>query len=145
MSAENSAANIEKITTIKKEILKLWVQEEKYWSLRSRLKWLKWGDKNSKFFHATTIQWQDRNKIQRLKNVMGEWIDGQEDVTKLIMEHFKTLYQSQGTHNIDPCLAVIPKLVDDSMNAELCQEISESEIKRQPSILEHLKLLEVMD
>ncbi|XP_025679206.2 uncharacterized protein [Arachis hypogaea] len=59
---------------IKKKISQLWRQEEKYWGMRSRLKWLKWGDKNSSFFHATTIQRRKRNKVERLKDKEGQWV-----------------------------------------------------------------------
>ena len=36
--------------------------------IKSRLKWLRWGDKNSKYFHATTTQMRAENKILRIKN-----------------------------------------------------------------------------
>lgn len=35
---------------INQEIEKLWRQEEMFWGMRSRINWLKWGDRNTKFF-----------------------------------------------------------------------------------------------
>lgn len=46
----------------------MWQQQEQYWAMRSRLNWLSWGDKNTKFFHATTIQRRQRNIIGMLKD-----------------------------------------------------------------------------
>lgn len=48
------------------QIERLWRQEESYWMMRSRISWLKGGDRNTKFFHATTIQRRQRNKISTL-------------------------------------------------------------------------------
>lgn len=39
-----------RIQHINKEIEALWRQEEMFWGMRSRIKWLKWGDRNTKFF-----------------------------------------------------------------------------------------------
>lgn len=46
----------------------LWKAEELYWCQRSRVNWLKAGDKNTRFFHLSTIQRRQRNRILRLKN-----------------------------------------------------------------------------
>lgn len=42
------------VTELRKKIDTLWKQEEQYWGQRSRIKWIKWGDKNSKLFHANS-------------------------------------------------------------------------------------------
>lgn len=47
---------------------------------RSRLKWLNWGDKNTKIFHISTEQRRDMNKLFRIKDTSGNWLQGQHDV-----------------------------------------------------------------
>jgi hypothetical protein len=52
-------------------ILKL---EEELWALKSRVGWVVEGDRNTKFFHTSTIVRRRANKIVRLRNSVGEWI-----------------------------------------------------------------------
>lgn len=42
------------IQALKKEINETLVREEVLWNQRSRALWLKCGDRNTRFFHATT-------------------------------------------------------------------------------------------
>ena len=55
------------------DILKL---EEDFWALKSRVGWVVEGDRNTKFFHTSTIIRRRFNKILRLKNFVREWIEG---------------------------------------------------------------------
>ncbi|TYJ37050.1 hypothetical protein E1A91_A05G349500v1, partial [Gossypium mustelinum] len=41
--------------------------EEKYWALRARSKWLKEGDRNTRFFHIRASGRRKKNSIERLK------------------------------------------------------------------------------
>lgn len=39
-----------------KELKVVWERKEKYWIQRSRVNWIKCGDKNTKFFHQSNLQ-----------------------------------------------------------------------------------------
>ncbi|XP_072084658.1 uncharacterized protein [Arachis hypogaea] len=114
---------------LKKQISELWKQEEKYWGQRSRLKWLKWGDKNTAFFHATIIQRRIRNRIDKLRDETGQWILGEANIMRLVERHFTKLFTSEGNRNLEECVTEIPKRVTREMNEELMANITDEEIK----------------
>ncbi|XP_025608180.1 uncharacterized protein [Arachis hypogaea] len=114
---------------LKTKISELWKQEEKYWGLRSRLKWLKWGDKNTAFFHASTIQRRIRNRIDIVKDGTGRWIQGEANIMRLVERHYTELFASEGERNMEECVKDIPRRVTREMNEELMANINEEEIK----------------
>ncbi|KAM1263058.1 hypothetical protein ACFX2G_028721 [Malus domestica] len=61
-------------------INRLEAQEEEYWALRSRIRWLQAGDSNTAFFHQSTVQRRRRNKLARIKNKEDSWQMGPNEV-----------------------------------------------------------------
>lgn len=58
---------------LKKERSEVLLQEELLWLQKSRANWLRFGDKNMRFFHTSTMIQRRRNKVEALKNELGEW------------------------------------------------------------------------
>lgn len=130
LNGGNSVANWEENIMIRKEIDGLWKQEEMYWGQKSRLKWLTYGDKNSKFFHATTVQRRNRNKLFRIKNKDGEWVEGQANVMYAIEKYFKEIYVPAPTTDYQNCRNVIPSKVLGKLNKVLMAAVSCAEVER---------------
>ena len=63
----------EEIKRVRREINEIQVREKIMWNQRSRALWLKWGDRNTKFFQATVSQRQRKNWIVGLQNSEGVW------------------------------------------------------------------------
>lgn len=45
--------------------------EEDFWKKKCRINWLKKGDRNTKFFHATIAERRKRNRLDRIRNEAG--------------------------------------------------------------------------
>lgn len=65
-----------------------WDKEESFWRQKSRIDWLKQGDKNTSFFHASVLQRRSRNRISGLENSNGEWLKG----NTAILEEFQRFF-----------------------------------------------------
>ncbi|XP_022574359.1 uncharacterized protein LOC111215241 [Brassica napus] len=69
-------------------------QEEVLWYQKSRDKWISFGDKNTKYYHTSTIVRRKRNRIEMLKDENGRWIDQPEELEKLAITYYKRLYST---------------------------------------------------
>lgn len=61
--------------------------------MKSRELWFKEGDKNTKYFHAIAKQRRAKNKIIRLLNQDGLWVDKEVGIEGLAVDFFKDLFQ----------------------------------------------------
>lgn len=87
------------------------------------------GDRNTKFFHDTTLQRRERNRIQRIKDDQGSWIEGKEEVFKVVLEHFQKIYKAGQIQDLEECMQHVPKIVTEEMNAKLMAQVEDKEIK----------------
>uniref|UniRef100_A0A803Q2T5 Reverse transcriptase domain-containing protein n=1 Tax=Cannabis sativa TaxID=3483 RepID=A0A803Q2T5_CANSA len=97
---------------ILKNLGELWKRKESMWKQRSRELWLSKGDRNSSFFHASTMVRRKRNQIWNLKNSNGMLCSNVKEIGTILNEYFIDLFSSKGT--LDPGLnhsfiCLIPK------------------------------------
>ncbi|XP_068339108.1 uncharacterized protein [Pyrus communis] len=105
------------------------LQEESYWCQRSRVKWLREGDANTKFFHSSTLQRRRRNKVVKLRNEDGSWVDRPSQVRQLVENHFISVFCSAGDRDWGALLDCLTPSVTSEMNAALIAPVTEEEIK----------------
>jgi hypothetical protein len=102
--------------------------EEMWWKQRSRVDWLQYGDKNTKYFHLKANQRRKRNKITELKDNNGQVWRDYEDIEKILVEHFKNLFQKQQTQNIARTVEVVKDKLNQEMMHNLGDKFTEIEV-----------------
>lgn len=71
MNPSNFLISLEK--DLRLEYSQILNQERDLWRMKSRSNWLQDGDRNTRFFHVSTLVNRRKNKIFALKNSVGEW------------------------------------------------------------------------
>ena len=86
------------LLNLQKELLKefetVLSQEEELWALKSGVNWLIQGDRNTAFYHVSTLVRRKRNQIRAIKNYMGEWISDENEVKEFMRRGFSDVYTS---------------------------------------------------
>ena len=70
-------------------------QEEQFWALRARSNWLVAGDRNTNFFHTSTLIRRKRNKLEFLKSECGREIWDPLEIENLITSFFQSLFTTE--------------------------------------------------
>lgn len=107
------------LAAVKSRLGVLLMQEEDFWHQRSKVHWLKEGDRNTKFFHAMAIQRKGRNAIRQLKNDMGVMIDDQSGMCEIAKSYFNNLFRSEYC-NYAPVVEVLNPRVTMADNSLSC-------------------------
>ena len=121
----------EKEQALQKQLEERYKQEEILWRQKSRVRWLKEGERNTKFFHASTMQRRMQNIISHIINQQGERMENHEDMQQELVDYFKNIQQEPQTNRqqeIDQIKQLIPKLVTAEHNKMLLRPVSPQEV-----------------
>ena len=104
-------------------------EEEIYWRQKSRAIWLREGDRNTKYFHAKTKQRRARNRITRIKNSMGAWVETEDGIEQVAVQYFGNLFETSSPVDIGESIRYITETVTEEMNEALTAPVTDTEIR----------------
>jgi len=131
---DNGHTNTLKIkeSTTQKKLNERCTQEETLWRQKSRIQWLKEGERNTAFFHRSTIQHRMTNRINAIKTDEGNHVRTQDEIESELVSHFHSLL-SEEHQDRSPAIAQvishIPPIITPEHNASLLREISMAELE----------------
>lgn len=102
-SWSHSLASLEE--QLRLELYNILKQEELLWYQKSRKTWFTNGDRNTQYFHLSAMTRRKRNRIDRLQDQEGNWVEDQMKLKEMVVQYFKDLFSAQATLTIDPCCA----------------------------------------
>lgn len=121
----------EKEQRIHKELEERRKQDEILWKQKSRIRWLKEGERNTKFFHRTTIQRRIHNNIPFIQKQDGARIEQHEEIEEELLNHFKHVHQESNANRrpaIERITQNVPKLLTEEHNELLLRPILTQEV-----------------
>lgn len=120
--------NTKRIRAARMELDRLYSEEEHFWAQRSRITWLKEGDRNTRFFHVRASHCRKKNWIEGIKNENGEWVEGTREVCLVARHYFLSLFRTEVSLDSDSFLNQIQECITAEMNAELVREVFDAKI-----------------
>ncbi|KAL2942001.1 ELKS/Rab6-interacting/CAST family member 1 [Bienertia sinuspersici] len=87
--AQSRSSNLIKLESkMRKELDEVLYQEELLWYQKPRVDWLRDGDRNTSFFHLSTIKRRWRNHIVAIKDENNQWLENPVEFKKCIIDFF---------------------------------------------------------
>ncbi|XP_043698530.1 uncharacterized protein LOC122649300 [Telopea speciosissima] len=118
-------------------------REELLWQQKSRVQWLKEGDRNTKYFHISTIQRRSRSRVLKLRLGSGEWARSEKEIFAEFLSRYQDIFFAQGLEEeaLEVVLHSIFPTVTPHMNDILCKIPDAEEIKSTLKDMAPLKYL----
>ena len=104
LSHNNARGLIKLEASLRRDLDEILEREEILWYQKSRLDWISHGDRNTSFFHLSTIGRRWRNNIVAIQDEFGSWLHDKEQVKN----HFVTFFTKLFTEEGDEDLSVVP-------------------------------------
>lgn len=103
-------------------------QEEMLWYQKSRENWVKFGDRNSSFFHAQTIIRRKRNRIHKLQLPNGICSSDADILQDEAQAFFKNLFCSTHQHQNHHFNEGLHPTIDENSKNSLTKPITKNEV-----------------
>ncbi|XP_072076797.1 uncharacterized protein [Arachis hypogaea] len=117
------------ISEIEDKLEKALQNEKSYWKDKSRVKWLKFGDQNTTFFHHKFRNRNRRNKIWQLTGSDGEVATSNASIASVAEYYFKDIFSSTCHENLEPLFTDFEPKVTAHMNRRLQRPVNMEAVK----------------
>ncbi|XP_024004507.1 uncharacterized protein LOC112081888 [Eutrema salsugineum] len=125
----DASIQVSEIHRLKKELGDAYYDEEQFWKLKSRNKWLQAGDRNTKFYHGATKARRSRNCIRHVEDNQGIIHKKDEAIAKVAEEYFHQMFTTSNTASVSEVFPEIVQTVTSDMNSFLTAPITDNEVK----------------
>lgn len=114
------------------EVEKLASQDEIHLRQRSRISWLREGDRNSNFFHLKASSRKVLNTIPGLVSSHSDWCSDDSKMGNIVLDYFGEIFTSSNPTLMDMenVLGSVEPIVDCTMNHILTSLFTAKEIHR---------------
>lgn len=96
---------------------------------RSHSLWVVHGDKNSKYFHSRATQRHRKNRINGIKNSLGQWCIDPRVIARKVTDFYRNLFFSSNSCQPELAMEAIEAIVTEDMNKQLVADFKECEIQ----------------
>ena len=91
--ADGSGKHLLKLEVkLRRELDDVLNQIETFWFQKSRMAAIKDGDRNTRYFHLSTVIRRKYNRIESLQDGTGTWITESGDIKQLVLDYFSSLF-----------------------------------------------------
>ncbi|KAA3486342.1 reverse transcriptase [Gossypium australe] len=104
-------------------------KDEQYWEQRARINWLRYGDKNTAYFHSQASSRRKKNTIQRMQNDTGGVMENIQDIENIARVYFQKLFDSNERECCDYLLLGIQRCITKEDNQILMAPYMKDEIR----------------
>ncbi|CAM8991132.1 unnamed protein product [Rhodiola kirilowii] len=108
------------------------LREEILWRQRSRVEWLKEGDRNTRFFHAKATRRKKSNIISRMQNEEGVWLTDERQIGEVTKRYFTNIFSTsrgQVREDQNHSFSNIQRMVTAEMSRKLCEPVTATEVQ----------------
>ncbi|XP_028055969.1 uncharacterized protein LOC114260109 [Camellia sinensis] len=99
-----------------------------HWFQKSKTDWISQGDRNTKFFHVTTLIKRKRIRIEILKDEQGNWIDQPRELKCLIHNYFVNLFSPCNPTQLRHWKGLANCTISSEDNSELLRNVTKEEV-----------------
>jgi hypothetical protein len=120
--------NVNLFNALRKRISFLLVREDTFWRQRAKTHWIRDGDLNTKFFHASATSRRKVNRITSMKDSSDSLVTNSIELCEVARNYFVDIFQCQNSIT-SPVIDLINPTITPTDNAQLTNPFTIAEFK----------------
>lgn len=114
---------------LKEEFDEVLAHEELLWFQKSREEWIRSGDRNTKYYHASTMVRRTRNKIRALQSDSGELLTEGNGLAEHVQEFYSTLFRKDEVCDLSIALRGMFTVLEPPIRNAMISPFSVADVK----------------